>query len=68
MSGAESLESGAGSADFDTSIRIVAGPARVGEQLFLGGVPKIEIGKLEPLPIALPGPKVSRLHALLGAP
>src|SRR5947208_3712723 len=65
---AEDLPDGAGAADFDVCLTIEtapAGGAAVGQQMFLGGVPEIEIGKLPDKHISLPGKMVSRFHCKL---
>src|SRR5262245_31018456 len=62
---AEALSDGAGAADFDARITIFSGPQRAGEQLFPGGVPTIQIGKLDENHIQLTGAKVSRIHCKL---
>jgi membrane associated rhomboid family serine protease len=63
---AEPLPPGAGEGDFDAFLEVLAGPARVGERIFLGGVADIPLGRQEGVTIHLPGPKVSRHHARLG--
>jgi membrane associated rhomboid family serine protease/pSer/pThr/pTyr-binding forkhead associated (FHA) protein len=62
---AESLPPGAGDGDFDAYLEVVAGPHRVGERLFLGGVADLPIGRSDGMPVHLPGAKVSRRHAHL---
>src|SRR5688572_7303182 len=62
---AESLPEGAGEGDFDSRLKVVSGPAGAGDQIFLGGVADIEIGKLAGKHILLPGTKVSRNHCKL---
>lgn len=63
---AEPLADGAGTGDFDAKLVITAGPARVGDQLFLGGVQDITLGKLPDRHIPLPGGnRVSRHHCTL---
>jgi hypothetical protein len=62
---AEQLADGAGAGDFDARLVITAGPARVGECIFLGGVVDIEIGKLAGKPIQLEAQLVSRAHCKL---
>jgi membrane associated rhomboid family serine protease len=59
---AEPLDEGAGAADFDALLVVTAGPKRVGEVFFLGGVPNIEFGKLAGKHILLEGAQVSRSH------
>lgn len=62
----ESLPSGAGEGDFDACLTITAGPDRVGEIIYLGGVADIALGKLNSAHIRLAaGQMVSRQHALL---
>ncbi|MBA3272700.1 MAG: FHA domain-containing protein, partial [Chthoniobacterales bacterium] len=61
----EPLDSGAGVGDFDARLTVVQGPDAVGDQIFLGGVADIEIGKLPERHIVLGGTKVSRLHCKL---
>jgi len=56
---AEQLAEGAGAGDFDARLLITAGPARVGEIIFLGGVMEIEIGKLPEKHIQLEANMVS---------
>lgn len=62
---AERLPAGAGDGDFDAYLEILAGPARVGERIFLGGVTDIPLGRLDGICIHLAGAKVSRHHATL---
>lgn len=62
---AEPLEDGAGAGDFDASISIIDGPARVGERFLIGGVTDIQIGKLPGKHILLPGQQISRNHCVL---
>ena len=62
---AEPLADGAGAGDFDASLTIVEGPARVGERYLLGGVAEIQLGKLPGKHILLPGHQVSRNHCAL---
>jgi membrane associated rhomboid family serine protease/pSer/pThr/pTyr-binding forkhead associated (FHA) protein len=62
---AEPLPPGAGEGDFDAYFEILAGPGRVGERVFLGGVADLTLGRQDGLPIHLPGAKVSRRHATL---
>jgi membrane associated rhomboid family serine protease len=61
----EALPDGAGTGDFDGKLTIRSGPARVGEQLFLGGVKDLEIGKLPEKHLPLPGKLLSRNHCKL---
>jgi pSer/pThr/pTyr-binding forkhead associated (FHA) protein len=61
----ESLDEGNGAGDFDARLVIEDGPQRVGEQLLLGGVQEITIGKLPDKNIVLHGSRVSRLHCKL---
>jgi len=63
---AEPLGEGNGEGDFDARMILVAGPAGIGSQIFLGGVVDIEIGKLQGKHIQIIGPQVSRNHAKLG--
>src|SRR5262245_662651 len=63
---AEQLTDGAGDADFDARLIIQSGPTKVGQQLLLGGVQEITLGKLPDRSIPLPGGKlVSRFHCKL---
>src|SRR5947207_796101 len=65
---AEDLPPGAGAADFDICLAVESAPAggaAMGLQMFLGGVPEIEVGKLPDKHISLPGKMVSRFHAKL---
>src|SRR5213596_660727 len=62
---AEQLAEGAGAGDFDARLTISAGPSRVGEMIFIGGVADIEIGKLPERHIQLEEKMVSRLHCKL---
>ncbi|HEX8324175.1 MAG TPA: rhomboid family intramembrane serine protease [Tepidisphaeraceae bacterium] len=63
---AEPLEAGNGAGDFDAALTVVSGPDCVGEQIQLGGVADIEIGKALERHVCLSaGKKVSRLHAKL---
>lgn len=62
---AERLPTGAGDGDFDAYLEIAAGPARVGERIFLGGVTDIPVGRLDGICIHLAGATVSRHHATL---
>src|SRR3954462_13965925 len=59
---AEALPDGAGAADFDARLVVVAGPDRIGEIMLLGGVPEVQIGKLPDKQIQLGGSRVSRFH------
>lgn len=65
LAAAEQLPEGAGVGDFDVCLRVQAGPERLGEQFFLGGVMPLEIGKAEGKPIRLGGKMVSRAHCRL---
>ncbi|HEV8292265.1 MAG TPA: FHA domain-containing protein, partial [Tepidisphaeraceae bacterium] len=62
---AEQLAEGAGAGDFDARLIIAAGPSRVGEIIFLGGVMEIEVGKLAGKHILLEANLVSRFHCKL---
>lgn len=62
---AEALAEGAGAGDFDARLIVMAGPARVGEIIFLGGVMEIEVGKLPDKHIQLEANMVSRFHCKL---
>jgi membrane associated rhomboid family serine protease len=62
---AERLPQGAADGDFDAYLQIVAGPTRVGERIFLGGVTDIPVGRLDGICVHLAGAKVSRHHANL---
>ena len=63
---AETLADGAGGGDFDAHLVIESGPSRVGEQVLLGGVLEITVGKLPERHIVLEaGAMVSRLHCAL---
>ena len=62
---AEQLAEGAGAGDFDARLTIAAGPSRIGEMIFIGGVADIEIGKLPERHIQLEEKMVSRLHCKL---
>ncbi|HEV8379823.1 MAG TPA: FHA domain-containing protein [Tepidisphaeraceae bacterium] len=62
---AEQLADGAGAGDFDGRLAIVAGPSRVGEIIFLGGVMEIEVGKLPGKHLLLEANMVSRFHCKL---
>lgn len=62
---AEPLADGAGAGDFDASITIAEGPARVGERFLLGGVADIELGSLRGKHIFLPGQQTSQSHCVL---
>lgn len=62
---AEPLAEGQGAGDFDARLVFVSGPDRAGEQVLLGGVCEIEIGKLPERHLQLTGQKVSRLHCKL---
>src|SRR5436305_6983669 len=62
---AEQLADGAGAGDFDARLIIIAGPSRVGEIIFIGGVMEIEIGKLPEKHIQLEANMVSRFHCKL---
>lgn len=62
---AEPLADGEGAGDFDARLVIVGGPDLAGEQVLLGGVCEIEIGKLPERHLQLAGQKVSRLHCKL---
>lgn len=62
---AEPLAGGAGAGDFDARLTITDGPDSAGEQIFLGGVADLEIGKLAERHIVLGGTKVSRFHCKL---
>jgi hypothetical protein len=59
---AEQLGEGAGAGDFDARLTIAAGPSRVGEIIFLGGVMELEVGKLPGKHILLEANMVSRFH------
>lgn len=59
---AEQLPEGAGAGDFDAHLHVTSGPSRIGEQLLLGGVAEISVGKLPDRTITLPGNRVSRSH------
>ena len=61
---AEPMGDGAGFGDFDGKLVVVAGPARIGDQVLLGGVVEISIGKSPDRQIRLgAGTMVSRAHA-----
>ena len=63
---AEALADGTGAGDFDAKLVITAGPDHVGEQILLGGVADVSIGKSPERQIQLPAGKlVSRAHAKL---
>lgn len=63
---AEALEDGAGAADFDARLVIEGGPAGLNQQILLGGVPDIELGKLPECHVCLAGgAQVSRRHCRL---
>jgi membrane associated rhomboid family serine protease/pSer/pThr/pTyr-binding forkhead associated (FHA) protein len=62
---AEVLAEGAAMGDFDAHLTVTSGPSRNGEQILLGGVPEITIGKLPDRTIVLPGNMVSRGHCKL---
>jgi membrane associated rhomboid family serine protease len=62
---AERLPPGAGAGDFDAYLEILAGPGRVGERIFLGGVTDIPVGRQDGICVHLAGAKVSRHHATL---
>ena len=62
---AEQLAEGAGAGDFDARLAIVAGPSRVNEIIFIGGVMEIEIGKLPGKHLLLEANMVSRFHCKL---
>src|SRR5215204_4879098 len=62
---AEQLGEGAGAGDFDARLTIAAGPSRVGEIIFLGGVMELEVGKLPGKHILLEANMVSRFHCKL---
>jgi hypothetical protein len=62
---AEPLAEGAGAGDFDACLIIAAGPSRVGEIIFVGGVMEIEVGKLPGRHILLEANMVSRFHCKL---
>jgi membrane associated rhomboid family serine protease len=63
---AEALDPGGGAADFDARLIVEAGPSDVGQQLLLGGVPDLLLGKLPDCQICLAaGGMVSRHHCRL---
>ncbi len=67
---AEVLEPGAGAADFDATLTVIAGPSDVGRQYFLGGVVDIQLGKSENRSAERTGRvgwQVSRLPHMLSA-
>src|SRR5688500_11062261 len=51
--------------EFTTRLIIEKGPARVGEQILLGGDQPIEVGKLAGKHVQLSGPLVSRQHCAI---
>src|SRR5687768_13401423 len=63
---AELMAEGTGAGDFDGKLIVTAGPDRVGQQILLGGVVDVTIGKSPERQIQLPSGKlVSRAHAKL---
>lgn len=61
---AETLDAGAGAADFDAVLTVEAGPSRQGESFALGGVAEIPVGKQSSF-IQFLGTRVSRHHCTL---
>jgi membrane associated rhomboid family serine protease len=59
------LAAGQGAGDFDSRLVFVSGPDRAGEQVLIGGVVDIEIGKLPGSHVHITGQRVSRLHCRL---
>jgi hypothetical protein len=62
---AEELPDGGGAGDFDSRLIVSKGPQRLGEQILLGGVQEITIGKQPDRTIVLAGTQVSRAHCKL---
>jgi hypothetical protein len=62
---AEQLPEGGAAGDFDARLVITKGPQRVGDQILLGGVAEIVIGKQSDKTIVLNGSMVSRAHCKL---